>query len=319
VTDNITFTAPSTGASAPLTAELPAVKRRPQSGLARAFRNPGVVIGGVVVLLMMMIGLLAPVLGTMNPTDINPSARNKLPGTERTARDDNGKEIKIVHRLGTDSLGRDVYSRVLYGARVSIFVGVTVAILSITIGLIIGLVSGYVRWLDPIVMRIMDGLMAIPAILLAIALVSLFRAGLGAVIVAITVPEIPRVVRLVRSVVLSVREEPYVEAAITVGTPPLKLIWRHILPNTIAPMIVQGTFICASAILVEAILSFLGIGIPPEVPTWGNVMAEGRQVFRLYQHNILYPGIMLALTVLAVNMLGDGLRDTLDPKLAKRV
>jgi peptide/nickel transport system permease protein len=315
VTDNITFTVPSS----PLTAELPAIKRRPQSGLARAFRNPGVVIGGVVVLLMMLIGLLAPVLGTLNPTDINPSARNKLPGTERTARDDNGKEIKIVHRLGTDSLGRDVYSRVLYGARVSIFVGVTVAVLSICIGLLIGLVSGYVRWLDPIVMRIMDGLMAIPAILLAIALVSLFRAGLGAVIVAITVPEIPRVVRLVRSVVLSVREEPYVEAAITVGTPPVKLIWRHILPNTIAPMIVQGTFICASAILVEAILSFLGIGIPPETPTWGNVMAEGRQVFRLYQHNILYPGIMLALTVLAVNMLGDGLRDTLDPKMAKRV
>ncbi len=305
--------------NAPQTTALPVVKRRPQSGMGRAFRNPGVMIGGVVVVLMMLIGALAPFLGTLNPTDINPSARNKLPGTERTARDDNGKEIKIVHRLGTDSLGRDVYSRVLYGARVSIFVGVTVAILSITIGLIIGLVSGYVRWLDPIVMRIMDGLMAIPAILLAIALVSLFRAGLGAVIVAITVPEIPRVVRLVRSVVLSVREEPYVEAAITVGTPPLKLIWRHILPNTIAPMIVQGTFICASAILVEAILSFLGIGIPPEVPTWGNVMAEGRQVFRLYQHNILYPGIMLALTVLAVNMLGDGLRDTLDPKLAKRV
>jgi peptide/nickel transport system permease protein len=315
VTDNITFTVQS----APLPVELPAVKRRPPSAMARAFRNTGVQIGGIVVLLMMLIGLLAPVLGTLNPTDINPSARNKLPGTERTARDDTGKEIKIVHRLGTDSLGRDVYSRVLYGARVSIFVGVTVAILSITIGLLIGLVSGYVRWLDPIVMRIMDGLMAIPAILLAIALVSLFRAGLGAVIVAITVPEIPRVVRLVRSVVLSVREEPYVEAAITVGTPPVKLIWRHILPNTIAPMIVQGTFICASAILVEAILSFLGIGIPPETPTWGNVMAEGRQVFRLYQHNILYPGIMLALTVLAVNMLGDGLRDTLDPKLAKRV
>jgi peptide/nickel transport system permease protein len=317
VSDKVTFTVPGS----PLTAAPPSTDavRRPQTGLTRAFRNPGVLVGGVVVSLMMLLGLLAPFLGTLNPTDINPAARNKLPGTERTVRDDNGNQTKIVHRLGTDSLGRDVYSRVLYGARVSIFVGVTVAVLSITIGLIIGLVSGYVRWLDPIVMRIMDGLMAIPAILLAIALVSLFRAGLGAVIVAITVPEIPRVVRLVRSVVLSVREEPYVEAAITVGTPPVKLIWRHILPNTIAPMIVQGTFICASAILVEAILSFLGIGIPPETPTWGNVMAEGRQVFRLYQHNILYPGIMLALTVLAVNMLGDGLRDTLDPKLAKRV
>ena len=303
--------------SSPLTA-VP-MTRRPQSGLARAFRNTSVLIGGIIVLIMMTLGAAAPFLGTMNPTEINPSARNKLPGTERAARDDNGNPIKILHRLGTDGLGRDVYSRVLYGARVSIFVGVTVAIISISIGLVIGLISGYVRWLDPIIMRIMDGLMAIPAILLAIALVSLFRAGLGAVIVAITVPEIPRVVRLVRSVVLSVREEPYVEAAVTVGTPTLKLMWRHILPNTIAPMIVQGTFICASAILVEAILSFLGIGIPPETPTWGNVMAEGRQVFRLYPHNIFYPGMLLALTVLAVNMLGDGLRDTLDPKLAKRV
>ncbi len=169
-------------------------------------------------------------------------------------------------------------------------------------------------------MRIMDGMMAIPGILLAIALVSLFRgSGLGAVILAITVPEIPRVVRLVRSVVLSVREEPYVEAAITVGTPTLKLLWRHVLPNTIAPLIVQGTFICASAILDRGDLSFLGIGIPPETPTWGNIMAEGRAVFRLFPHNILYPGIFLALTVLAVNMLGDGLRDTLDPKMAKRV
>lgn len=305
--------------SQPPIAAAPVPARRSQSGLARAFRNTSVLIGGIIVLIMVALGALAPLLGTIDPGAINPSARNKLPGAERSARDDTGTAVTIVHRLGTDSLGRDVYSRVLYGARVSIFVGITVAILSISVGLLIGLVSGYVRWLDPIVMRLMDGLMAIPAILLAIALVSLFRAGLGAVIVAITVPEIPRVVRLVRSVVLSVREEPYVEAAITVGTPTLKLMWRHILPNTIAPMIVQGTFICASAILVEAILSFLGIGIPPETPTWGNVMAEGRQVFRLYQHNILYPGLMLALTVLAVNMLGDGLRDTLDPKLAKRL
>ena len=298
---------------------LPAVTRRQQGGLARAFRNPGVMIGGFVVLLMIAIGAAAPMLGTMDPIAINPAGRNKPPGTVLNVRDDNGNRVPVLFRLGTDSLGRDVYSRVLYGARVSIFVGVTVAIISIVVGLIIGLFSGYIRWLDPIVMRIMDGLMAIPAILLAISLVSLFRAGVGAVIVAITIPEIPRVVRLVRSVVLSVREEPYVEAAITTGTPMLKLLWRHVLPNTVAPMIVQGTFICASAILVEAILSFLGIGIPPEVPTWGNVMAAGRDVFYLFPHNIFFPGIMLAITVLAVNMLGDGLRDTLDPKLAKRV
>jgi peptide/nickel transport system permease protein len=287
--------------------------------LSRLARNPGVVIGALIVALMIATGLAAPFLGTMNPTEISPAARNKIPGTERTVRASDGTQVKVVHRMGTDSLGRDIYSRVLYGARVSILIGITVATISVLIGLVIGLLAGYFRTFDAVIMRVMDGLMAIPAILLAIALVSLFRAGLGAVIIAITVPEIPRVVRLVRSVVLSVREEPYVEAAITVGTPVPLLLWRHVLPNTIPPLIVQGTFICASAILVEAILSFLGIGIPPETPTWGNIMAEGRQFFRIYPHNILYPGIFLALTVLAVNMLGDGLRDTLDPKMQMRV
>jgi peptide/nickel transport system permease protein len=165
----------------------------------------------------------------------------------------------------------------------------------------------------------MDGLMAIPAILLAMGVVSLSRAGLLAVVIAIVIPEIPRVVRLVRAIVLSIREEPYVEAAITVGTPTPTLLVRHVLPNTIAPLIVQGTFICGSAILIEAILSFLGIGIPPETPTWGNIMAEGRSLFRILPHNIFYPGIFLAFAVLAINMLGDGLRDTLDPRFAKRV
>jgi peptide/nickel transport system permease protein len=185
--------------------------------------------------------------------------------------------------------------------------------------LAIGLLAGYVRILDTLVMRIMDGLMAIPAILLAIAMVSLFRSSVWTVIIAITVPQVPGVVRLVRSIVLSVREEPYVEAAVTLGTSTPKLLWRHVLPNTIAPMIVQGTFICAAAILIEAILSFLGIGVPPDVPTWGNIMAEGREVFSLFPHNIIYPGVFLAMTILAVNILGDGLRDTLDPKMAKRV
>jgi len=257
-------------------------------------------------------------LGTMSPSEINPAFRNRVPGMERTIRRDDGTTEQFKHRMGTDSLGRDVYSRVLYGARVSILVGVAVALISIAFGLVIGLVAGYVRVLDGIVMRVMDGLMAIPAILLAIALVSLFRAGLLSVIVAIVVPEIPRVVRLVRSIVLSVREEPYVEAAIMAGTPTPLLLVRHVLPNTVAPLIVQGTFICASAILVEAILSFLGIGIPPATPTWGNIMAEGRSLFRVFPHNIFFPGIFLALTVLAVNMLGDGLRDTLDPKMARR-
>nr|WP_108051716.1 ABC transporter permease [Bosea sp. 124] len=284
----------------------------------RLVRNPVVAIGGTVLMLMTLLGLFAPWLGTIDPTAINPSTRNRVPGFERTIRADDGSTTVFKHRMGTDSLGRDVYSRVVYGARVSLLIAVSVASVSIAIGLVIGLIAGYVRPLDGIIMRFMDGLMAIPGILLAIAVVSLFRSGLTSVIIAIIVPEIPRVVRVVRSIVLSVREEPYVEAAIMAGTRLPKLMVRHILPNTIAPLIVQGTFIAASAILVEAILSFLGIGIPPEIPTWGNIMAEGRNLFRVFPHNILYPGIFLGLTVLAVNMLGDGLRDTLDPKMAGR-
>lgn len=284
----------------------------------RLMRNPSVVIGVIIVSLMIVMGSVAPIIATADPSAINPTVRNQSPMAESTYRLDDGTKKAIVHHMGTDTLGRDVYSRVLYGARVSIFIGISVALISVAAGIIIGVLAGYFRWLDSVIMRIMDGLMAIPAILLAIALVSLSRAGLLTVIVAIVVPEVPRVVRLVRSVVLSVREEPYVEAAVTLGTPTLPLLLRHILPNTIAPLIVQGTFICASAILVEAILSFLGIGIPPEIPTWGNIMAEGRQVFRLFPHNILFPGIFLAATVLAINMLGDGLRDTLDPKMEKR-
>jgi len=310
----------TTAGSAAAASQPPAADRPPRAGLLRQLvHNKSVLIGGVIVLLALAIGLAAPLLGTMDPAEINPTVRNKLPGFERTLRNDDGSKSTFVHRMGTDSLGRDIYSRVLYGARVSLIIGAAVATISVAIGLFIGLIAGYIRWLDGLVMRLMDGLMAIPAVLLAIAVVSLTRAGLLSVIVAITVPEVPRVVRLVRALVLSVREEPYVEAAITVGTPTPLLLVRHVLPNTIAPLIVQGTFIAANAILVEAILSFLGIGIPPETPTWGNIMAEGRQFFRIYPHNILYPGVFLALTILAVNMLGDGLRDTLDPKMARKI
>ena len=167
-------------------------------------------------------------------------------------------------------------------------------------------------------MRVMDGVMAIPAILIAIALVALWRASLTTVIIAIAIPEIPRVTRLVRSLVLTIREEPYVEAAVSLGTRTLRIMFGHILPNTMAPLIVQGTYICASAILVEAILSFLGVGLPPDIPTWGNIMAEGRVQFNDFPHNVFFPGVFLALTVLAINMLGDGLRDTLDPRMSKR-
>jgi len=208
---------------------------------------------------------------------------------------------------------------VLYGTRVSLLVGLFTAVVAITFGTLLGLMAGYLRWLDGILMRVMDGLMSIPAILIAIALVAMWRGSLLTVVIAIAIPEIPRVTRLVRSLVLTIREEPYVEAAISLGTPTWKIMLRHILPNTVAPLIVQGTFICASGILVEAILSFLGVGLPPDIPTWGNVMAEGRSQFNEFPHNIFFPGIFLAVTVLAVNILGDGLRDTLDPKMAKRV
>jgi peptide/nickel transport system permease protein len=282
--------------------------------------NRSVALGGVILAAVVLVALLAPILATGDPARIDPTARNRRPGAEQIVRGSDGREVRLVHWMGTDSLGRDVYTRVVYGARVSLVVGATVAALSVVIGLVIGVFAGYLRWLDGIVMRVMDGLMAVPAILLAIALVSLSKgAGLTTVIVAILIPEVPRTVRLVRSVVLSVREEPYVESALALGAPLARLLSNHVLPNTLAPLIVQGTYVCASAILVEAILSFLGVGIPPEVPTWGNIMAEGRALFRVFPHNILFPSIFLAATVLAVNILGDGLRDMLDPRVRKQL
>ena len=198
-------------------------------------------------------------------------------------------------------------------------VGVSVAACAIVFGVAIGLVTGYFRRLDVVVMRVMDGLMAIPTFLLAIALVSLTRASVGTVVVALTIPEIPRVVRLVRSVVLTVREESYVEAAISVGTPTPLILLRHILPSTIAPLLVLGTYVCAQAILVEAALSFLGTGLPPEIPSWGNMISEGRTFFQVMPRLVFLPSLFLAVTVLGINLLGDGLRDTLDPRIAKRM
>ena len=281
--------------------------------------NRSVVIGGAILAGIVAIAVLAPLLATRDPASIDPTARNRRPGAEHSVRGDDGRPHAIRYWMGTDSLGRDVYSRVVYGARISLVVGVTVAIVSAVAGLVIGLIAGFVRALDGIVMRVMDGLMSIPAILLAIGLVAVSRAGLRSVILAIVIPEVPRVVRLVRSLVLSIREEPYVEAAVALGARTPALLARHVVPNTLAPLVVQATFICASAILLEAILSFLGVGIPPETPTWGNIMAEGRALFRIFPHNIAFPGVFLAATVLAVNMLGDGLRDQLDPRVSRRL
>jgi peptide/nickel transport system permease protein len=252
---------------------------------------------------MLFIAVAAPWLGTVDPTELAPRKRNLEPSA--------------LYWFGTDAFGRDIYSRVLYGARVSLTIGFAVALLASLIGLTIGLLSGTFRRLDAIIMRIMDGLMSIPPILLAIALMALTRASVQNVVIAITIAEIPRVSRLVRGVVLSLREQAYVDAAISCGCRMPMLIWRHILPNTLAPLTVQATYICASAMITESILSFIGAGVPPIIPSWGNIMADGRTLFQIKPYIIFFPAIFLSLTVLAVNLMGDGFRDVLDPRKSK--
>ena len=301
-----------------LSVEAASVLRQP-SAWDRVRQSGSVRLGGLVLVLLVLIALAAPWLGTVDPSLFDPASRDLLPGKTGEITTLEGETLKHRFLMGSDSFGRDIYSRVIYGTQVSLIVGLFTAIVAMAFGILFGLLAGFLRWLDGPLMRVMDGVMAIPAILIAISLVAMWRGSLTTVVVAIAIPEIPRVTRLVRSLVLSIREEPYVEAAVSLGTPTWKIMGRHILPNCVAPLVVQGTFICASGILTEAILSFLGVGLPPDIPTWGNVMAEGRAQFNEYPHNIFFPGIFLALTVLAVNILGDGLRDTLDPKMAKRV
>ncbi|MDH1301967.1 ABC transporter permease [Achromobacter sp. GD03932] len=264
-----------------------------------------VMLALIVLVAVVAIALFAPLLGTVDPISINPGARLKPPFSD--------------YLLGTDAFGRDVWSRVAYGARISLIAGLGAALVSVAIGLVIGVIAGWFRSLDGLIMRTMDAIMAIPGILLAIALVSVTGASITTVLVAITIPEIPRVVRLVRGQILTVRGEPYVEAALALGTPLPLLLWRHMVPSTIAPLTVQGTYVFASAMLTEAILSFLGAGIPPEIASWGNIMSEGRMYFRMLPGLILFPGLFLSLTVLSVNILGDALRDALDPKMVRRI
>ncbi len=292
---------------------------RRESAWQRVRRNMSVRIGGVALAFLVLLAIAAPLLGTVDPSLFDAASRDLRPGQGGEIMTLDGELLKHKFVMGSDSFGRDIYSRVIYGTRVSLLVGICTALLALAFGIVFGLTSGYLRWLDGPLMRVMDGLMAIPAILLAIVLVAMWRASILTVVLAIAITEIPRVTRLVRSLVLSIREEPYVEAAISLGTPTWKIMFGHILPNCVAPLLVQGTFICAAAILVEAILSFLGVGLPPDIPTWGNIMAEGRVQFMAYPHNLFFPGVFLAVAVLAVNILGDGLRDTLDPKMAKRV
>jgi peptide/nickel transport system permease protein len=286
-------------------------------------RHPTIVVGGTLVAIMVLIAIFAPYLGTTDPTALAPAKRTRAPAMPmewieywlgQSPRPRNGDYL-----FGSDMLGRDVYSRVLYGARVSLTVGFSVAFCAGIIGTTIGLVAGFTRRVDAIVMRAMDGLMSIPQILLAIALMALTRASVQNVIIAISITESPRVCRLVRGVVLSLREQPYVEAAIASGTRVPVIIWKHILPNTLAPLMVQATFICASAMITEATLSFIGAGTPPIIPSWGNIMAEGRALWQVKPYIVFFPAIFLSITVLAVNLLGDGLRDALDPRLAKRL
>ena len=275
---------------------------RPRFGFLT--ETPIIAAATICLALIVASAILAPLIAPHDPLLLVPAQRLKPSSAQ--------------FWLGTDAYGRDALSRILYGGRVSLLIGLGSALISIGVGLLIGLVSGFFKWVDAVLMRIMDGLMAIPSVLLAVAVVSLSGASIATVLIAITIPEVPRVARLVRSVVLSAREEPYVEAAISVGSSLPKIMWRHLMPNTIAPLIVQGTYVCASAILTEAILSFLGAGINPETPTWGNMMAEGRVYFQLKPSPIFWPGLMLSLAILSINLIGDAARDALDPRMKKR-
>lgn len=303
------MTAPDTPARFPAAPERPPLvpDSPPRSRTVRLFlEHPTLVVGGVLLGLMVLMAVFAPWIATHDPAALNPAMRVKDPSAAAF--------------FGTDMMGRDIFSRVVYGARVSLVVGLAVAVLSSVIGLAIGLFAGFVRVADSIVMRIMDGLMSIPAILLAIALMTVMRGGsVTNVVIAIVVAEIPRVARLTRSVVLSVREKPYVEAAVVSGTSRLGIVVKHVMPNTFAPLTVQATYICASAMITEAILSFIGAGTPTSIPSWGNIMAEGRALWQVKPYVVFFPALFLSVTVLAVNLLGDGLRDAVDPRLAKEV
>jgi peptide/nickel transport system permease protein len=267
------------------------------SGRRVLVRHPTLVGGLVCLMLIVVSGVFAPAWRTRDPLEMKPAERLQAPSALRW--------------FGSDHFGRDIYTRTLYGTRISLTVGSAVAVVSLLLGTFLGLVIGFYRRLDMVMMRVMDGLMAIPAILLALALMALMKASVRNVIIALVIPEIPRVARLVRGSVLSLREHLMVEGARALGVGTPRILLRYILPALVAPLIVQGTYICASAILFEAYLSFLGAGTPPHIPSWGNIMAEGRAYVQLAFWIILFPGLFLAATVLAINLVGDGLRDLL--------
>jgi len=290
----------------PIDALPAAAPRRKRRGIGYFLRrHPTVAVGGGLLLVMVILSVFAPLFTVYDPIRIDPGMRLKPPSAE--------------HWFGTDQYGRDIFSRTLYGGRVSLLVGISVALVATVAGIVLGLLSGYVRMLDAVIMRTMDGLMAIPSILLAIAMMSIMRASITLIVIAIAITELPRVVRLVRSLVLGIKEQTYVHAAIAIGNRTPRLLRRHILPNIVPPLIVQATFIFAVAVMIEATLSFLGVGTPPEIPSWGNIIAESRIFVMIAFWTILFPGLFLAVMVLAINILGDGLRDMLDPRLARRM
>lgn len=270
-----------------------------------ASRHLTLVLGATLLCVLLLLSLCAPLITSYDPMALDVMHRLRAPSA--------------AHWFGTDNYGRDVFSRTLYGGRISLLVGICATALSTLIGTTIGIGAGMFRWVDAAVMRVMDGLMAIPSILLAVAMMALVHPGVGIVIIAITVPEVPRIARLVRSVTLVIREQAYVQAARAIGTRTPALLLRHILPNAMTPIIVQATYVCASAVLIEAYLGFLGVGVPPETPSWGNIISDGRTYIQLAIWIVLFPGAFLGVMVMAINMLGDGIRDFLDPRLARRL
>lgn len=259
------------------------------------------VIGSIIIVFLLLLTILGPLFTTYTPYEMEPI--NKLQGPS------------AEHFLGTDEYGRDLFTRIVYGAKVSMGIGLSVSIISSIIGLIIGLCASYFRVLDGILMRIMDGLMAFPSILLAIALMAALGPKTGNVILALTIVFTPYIARVVRSAALVIKEETYIEAMKAQGASTFRIISRHITPNILSPMIVQATFIFADAIITEASLSFLGAGVPTPDPSWGNILYDGKMVIFNTPWMVIFSGILIVLSVLGLNLLGDGLRDLLDPHI----
>lgn len=265
----------------------------------RFLANKMMLTGSLVIILITVLAIIGPYLVSYDPYEMEPANRLQPPGQE--------------HILGTDNFGRDLLTRIIYGAQVSIGVGFSVTIVASVIGMMIGLYASYYRVLDQILMRVCDGLMAIPGILLAIALVAALGPRKENVIIALGIVFIPYVARIVRSAALVVREETYIEAMKAQGASTARIIWLHIAPNTLSPLVVQATFVFADAIITEAALSFLGAGVPTPDPSWGNILYDGKMVIFKAWWMTVFPGILIILTVMGLNFWGDGVRDMVDP------